>query len=435
MAPNSKLYLGIDLGTSACRAIAIDALGNIHAQTAVPLPAPLRHGAEVEQMPGLWWEAVRQALSNLFDEIKPARIAALAVDGTSGTLLLTDARGNPLGPALMYNDARAQTEATRIAAIAPQTSAAHGVSGSLAKLLYLQTQDFDMARHALSQADWISAKFSGHLGISDEHNCLKLGFDPIENRWPDWMDALAVRRDLLPQVFPAGTPIAEVSADIASEFGFNPNTIIVAGTTDSTAAFLAAGASMHGEAVTSLGSTIVLKIIAEQPIFAPEYGVYSHKFGKLWLAGGGSNSGGAVLRQYFSAQQLAEMTHRLHPEQPTGYDYYPLMAPGERFPVNDPNLAPRLFPRPADDDVFFQAMLEGMARIELHGYELLASLGAPYPVSVRTAGGGAQNDAWTAIRAQLLGVPMIDPDQHDAAYGAALLAYRGAEGGDGCAGD
>jgi sugar (pentulose or hexulose) kinase len=78
--------------------------------------------------------------------------------------------------------------------------------------------------------------------------------------------------------------------------------------------------------------------------------------------------------------------------------------------------------------VFFQALLEGMARIEQRGYALLADLGVPYPVSIRSVGGGALNDAWARIRAQLLGVPRIDPDQHDAAYGAALLAYRGVEG-------
>lgn len=382
----------------------------------------------MEQEPEIWWEAVKTALRILLLEVPVSSIAAIAIDGTSGTLLLTDAQGVPLGPALMYNDARAQTEASRIAAIAPQASAAHGVSGSLAKLLYLQAQASPFARHVLSQADWISAKFSGYFGISDEHNCLKLGFDPIQQHWPEWLDMLGVRHELLPRVLSSGTSVAKVCAGIANEFGFSSNAIVVAGTTDSTAAFLAAGASRPGEAMTSLGSTIVLKVISERPIFAPAYGVYSHKFGELWLAGGGSNSGGAVLRQYFSPQQLIEMTPRLRPDQFTGLDYYPLPAPGERFPVNDPNLAPRLSPRPADDVVFFQALLEGMARIEQQGYALLTSLGAPYPVSVRTAGGGAANPAWTRMRTRLLDVPIIDSDQHDAAYGAALLAYRGAQG-------
>ncbi|MEO5573691.1 MAG: FGGY-family carbohydrate kinase [Gammaproteobacteria bacterium] len=414
----------MDLGTSACRAIVIDARKEIRAQSSISLPSPLRCGIEVEQAPEVWWQAVRAALRDLFRKIPAENVCAIAIDGTSGTLLLADALGNPLRPALMYNDARAHLEAARIAAIAPQGSAAHGVSGSLAKLLFLQAQNIPHAHYALSQADWISAKFRGRFGVSDEHNCLKLGYDPITDCWPDWLDALNVRRDLLPQVLPAGTPIAKVCAGSVAEFGFNPDAVVVAGTTDSTAAVLATGASLTGEAVTSLGSTLVLKVISERPIFAPQYGVYSHKFGDLWLAGGGSNSGGVVLRQYFSPQQLLEMMPRLRPDQPTGLDYYPLPAHGERFPVNDPEFMPRLSPRPSDDVQFFQAMLEGMARIEQRGYELLKSLGAPYPISLCTTGGGAVNAAWTTIRAQLIGVAMITPDQQDAAYGAALLASR-----------
>ena len=121
------------------------------------------------------------------------------------------------------------------------------------------------------------------------------------------------------------------------------------------------------------------------------------------------------------------MTPRLWPDKPTGLDYYPLPAPGERFPVNNPNFTPRLTPRPADDVQFFQALLEGMARIEQRGYELLKNLGAPYPISIRTVGGGATNKPWQEIRAHLLKVPMMHTTHHEAAYGAALLAARSME--------
>jgi len=76
--------------------------------------------------------------------------------------------------------------------------------------------------------------------------------------------------------------------------------------------------------------------------------------GDGWLVGGASNTGGAVLRKYFTDQQLAALTARIDLSRPTGLDYYPLVTAGERFPVNDPALAPRLEPRPADDAVFLQ---------------------------------------------------------------------------------
>ncbi len=420
---SEPLYIGIDLGTSGCRAMAIDRDGRLQARAATALPEPERDGARVEQDAELWWQGVRDTLASLLQKIPADSVRAIAVDGTSGTLLLADGKGAPLGPALMYNDGRSQVEAGRISEIAPKESAAHGASSALAKLLHL-TPGADAA-YALHQADWIVGKLTGRWGVSDENNCLKLGFDAVRKCWPDWLDDLGVKRELLPKVVIPGTAVGTVTAAVADAFGLPPETLIAAGTTDSTAAFMATGASGIGEAVTSLGSTLVMKVIADRPIFSPRHGVYSQPLGDRWLVGGGSNSGGAVLLHYFSQQQLEAMMPRLKPEQPTGLDYYPLLTPGERFPLNDGQLAPRLAPRPDDDVVFFQGVLEGMARIEQQGYQLLAELGAPYPISVRSAGGGSRNPAWTTMRQRLLGVPLLEARQQEAAYGSALLARQG----------
>ena len=291
--------------------------------------------------------------------------------------------------------------------------------------MWLQAR-YPEARHALHQADWIAARLGAPLGRCDENNTLKLGFDPIHRRWPDWLSDLGVRQELLPAPAPAGTPLGHVAPAVARRFGLSRETRVVAGTTDGVAAFIATGAQNPGDAVTSQGSTLVLKVLSELPVFAPAHGVYSHRLGDRWLAGGASNSGGAVLRKFFTDEQLARMTPALRPERPTGLDYYPLPGPGERFPLSDPDLAPRLAPRPPDDIRFFQGMLEGMAGIEHQGYRLLANLGAPYPTSVRSVGGGAKNPAWTRIRERLLGVPVLTPAHQEAAYGAALLAKQGA---------
>ncbi|PNH07671.1 hypothetical protein TSOC_005809, partial [Tetrabaena socialis] len=148
--------------------------------------------------------------------------------------------------------------------------------------------------------------------------------------------------------------------------------------------------------------------------------------GDVWLVGGASNSGGAVLRRFFSDARLAELTPRLDPSRPTGLGYYPLPAPGERFPLADAALQPRLTPRPDDDAVFFQGILEGIADIEAAAYGRLAEMGASPLKEVLTAGGGAANPKWTQIRQQLLGVPVRAAAQGEACYGAALLARQGA---------
>lgn len=417
-------FIGIDIGTSGIRACAIDEQSQQVAIASQVLPPPTVSGTAIEQDANIWWQTVQQLLAELFKQIDPSQVQAICVDGTSGTLLVTDEHGTPLAPALMYNDSRAVAEAHRISHCAPTESAAQGASSGLAKLLYLQSRH-PQAHHALHQADWVAGKLCNRFDFSDENNALKSGYDVINRCWPDWLDGLNVNRKLLPQIYKPGDVIGQISAQFAAQFHLPAHTKIIAGTTDSIAAFIATGASQPGEAVTSLGSTLVLKIISGQPVFASQFGIYSHRLGDYWLAGGASNSGGAVLRQFFSDEQMQAMTSKLSPEHPTSLNYYPLTRNGERFPVNDINLQPRLTPRPADDVIFFQGMLEAMAHIEHDGYKKLQQLGAPALRHVKTAGGGSRNPAWTKIRQQQLNVPVVTATHIEACYGSALLAQQG----------
>ena len=116
------------------------------------------------------------------------------------------------------------------------------------------------------------------------------------------------------------------------------------------------------------------------------------------------------------------MSDRIDPAKPSGLDYYPLVEPGERFPVNDPELKPRLDPRPEDDSVFLHGLLEGIARIEARCYETIATAGGGRPTRIFTAGGGAQNAVWTAIRARHLGLTPEAAAQTEAAIGVARVA-------------
>jgi hypothetical protein len=419
-----KYFLGIDIGTSGCRSCVIDTDAAIKVEIRNPIPVPARNQQAIEQDPEVWWQALAANLDQLSAEFPLAKIAAIALDGTSSTLLCSDASGTPLSPALMYNDARASEQAALIDRLAPDNTAARGASSSLAKLLWLLQQPVcRTARHALHQADWLLGRLAGRFGITDENNALKLGYDVVNACWPAWLTELNIPPALLPDVVSAGQPVGTLQQAWCERWGMTAETRILSGTTDSTASFIATGAQT-GEAVTSLGSTLVLKIRSHTPVFAPEYGVYSHRLGNSWLAGGASNSGGAVLQHYFNTDEIERYTALISADQATGLDYYPLVSKGERFPVNDPELTPRLQPRPAKDEIFFQGILEGIASIELQGYRKLAELGAPWPEKVITTGGGAANTAWSTIRSQLLGVPVVAAKHQEAAYGAALLARQ-----------
>ncbi|CAN0596202.1 unnamed protein product, partial [Ectocarpus sp. 12 AP-2014] len=314
-------------------------------------------------------------------------------------MVLVDGQLTPITRALMYNTSGFSEEAESIDRFAEPTSITRGSSSALARMLRLQALDQNgEAKHLLHQADFITAKLAGQSLGSDDNNALKLGWDPAERTWPSWFEKLGVSMPLLPEVHPTGTAIGIISPDTAALFDLSPDLQLHAGTTDSIAAFLASGASEVGDAVTSLGTTLAIKLLSDKRVDDPASGVYSHRVGDSWLAGGASNTGGGVLVSFFTGDELAALSRKIDPASPSELDYYPLLKPGERFPINDPQLAPRLDPRPQNDADFLKGMLEGIARIEAVGYARLVELGSPTPRRVFTAGGGAKNPVWTVMR-------------------------------------
>jgi D-ribulokinase len=147
------------------------------------------------------------------------------------------------------------------------------------------------ATYLLHQADWLSAQLHGRWGLSDYHNSLKLGYDVGQPALPR-LDACSALEQCTASGVAPGSRVGPVTAAVAQRFGLSTQCQVVAGTTDSIAAFLASGASTPGDGVTSLGSTLVIKLLSERRVDAGEYGIYSHRLGARWLVGGASNSGG-----------------------------------------------------------------------------------------------------------------------------------------------
>lgn len=419
----SEAALGIDIGTSGVRAVLIGRDGDILAMSQTAMMLPQQSFGRLWQDPHVWAASVDEVLLALKSKFAEHRVLALSIDGTSGTILAVDDGGAPVGLASMYNDVADAAFLDPVMKAAPQETAARGGSSPLARALEMQANM--TPSHILHQADWLAGRFSGRFDVSDENDALKTGYDPVKRAWPRWITETGLKMALLPQVVAAGERTGTILGAIADRYGLPRDVAIVAGTTDGCAAFLASGASDPGDGVTSLGTTLTLKLLSDRPVFAPQYGIYSHRIGDQWLAGGASNSGGAALAVHFNRNDIVRLSPLIDPGHPTGLDYYPLPKPGERFPINDPTMASRTTPKPDDERLFFQGLLEGIAGVEALGYRRLAELGATPLKTLRTVGGGAANEPWTRIRERLLKVKNQPPLSEHAAVGAARLAWRG----------
>lgn len=417
----TDLALGIDLGTSGIRSAVIDGDGTVIAS------ARADHGkTDPDNIDAnAWWHGVSACLSRQVAALNdmglsPQAIRRIGVDGTSGTMVLTDHRLAPVTRALMYNSGGFHAEAEVIGALATDPHITRGSNSATARALRLLAEADGKAHHLLHQADFIAAKLMGRGGVCDYNNALKTGYDKDTGGWPAWFDDIGLSK-IVPECLPAGSPVQVIDGTVADHFGLSRETIVHVGTTDSIAAFLATAPLQIGAAVTSLGTTLAIKLLSDTRIDAPNVGLYSHPLGDGWLVGGASNTGGGVLRSLFSDDQLAALSNQIDPSQPSDLDYYPLLTPGERFPVNDPDLAPRMSPRPADDAAFLHGVFESIARIEHQCYQQITEYGGPLPSVLFTAGGGASNPVWTTIRERVLGRKIQTATQTEAAVGIARL--------------
>lgn len=424
-------------------------------------------------------------------------------DGDNGSTPTAKAIGAPLAPVRLYCDAASAEAVAATAALAPPGHQAAAPTSALSKLMdwwvsgtieehETKERGGEIVPVVVSAADWLTARL-GRVGppkknessadsspsssrssdgqflrsrllVTDDNNQLKAGWDPGAREYEPWLRSHRAAARLAPRVLrPGDATGCEVAGGddpaVAAEGGSSSTTtylpagcLLAGGTTDSIAATLAAGVrSKSGDAVTSLGSSLAVKLVSEVRIDDGRRGVYSHLIpgdesgsGGVWLVGGSSNAGCAVFRSEFGPDDsvLERLTAELEREEAaegggegtaspptTGLNYYPLPRKGERFPVCDPEKQPVLGPRPASDSLHLRAILEGITEIERAGYAALEELGAPKPVRVLTAGGGAKNAVWTRMRSAALSPAVVSAaEEGEAAYGAALLARRAVTG-------
>ena len=443
----SDYFLGIDVGTQGTRAVVCDEQGAIAARAATPFR---QHSAVTclpgrrEQKPAAWWAATVECLCRVVALLMDGRIPcsavkALSIASTSGTVCTVDSNGQSLGPAVMYNDARSGAEADEANDVGAELTEKLGYrfspSFALPKMLWIKRHEperFHDTHLSLSPTDFLIGRLTGQYGRTDHSNALKSGYDLIDKRWPDFVEAqLGIPRVKLPHVVAPGTCLGAVSDVAARETGLEAGTPVLAGMTDGCAAQVSAGAVRPGQWNSTLGTTLVVKGVTRQLIRDPLGRVYCHLHPQgYWLPGGASNTGGECIARHFNADGLAILNERALKRAPTDLIVYPLVREGERLPFSSAKARGFVLGEAADEATWYAAHLEGVSYVETLGYDVLQDLGAEVGQEIRVAGGGTDSAAWLQLRADVLGKLLLIPAESSAAMGAAVVAAAGAVYGD-----
>ena len=405
----NTLVLGIDLGTTGLRIAIINTQKEILYTSASPYPTSLDLWED-------WIYCFKKLIKEVPKELKE-KLVSCAIAGTSGTLLACKNDGEPMGKALPYFLSFPEYS-NEIDALFSNECAGSSISGSVGRalrLLNLYGNEI-ILRH---QADWLSGWLINNWEYGEEGNNIRMGWDISNTSWPttfknsSWFQCL-------PKVIPSGQIMGNICNKKANELYLPRNLKVIAGTTDSNAGVLATFPK-HDDGITILGSTIVIKKFVNKPISGK--GVSNHKILGNWITGGASNTGAAILLDFFNLEYIKELSQQINPYKSTGIDLIPLSSKGERFPIDDPCLQPKLEPRPVSDSLYLHALLEGLAKIEAQCWEKLHDLGADLPRQIITIGGGAKNITWKKIREKEIGIPIKICNRPPAA-GVASIALK-----------
>ncbi len=400
---------GLDFGTSGARISII----NIHKELIYSNSVPYQYSFE---NPNSWIESCSKLLDSLPIEVK-SYLNKLAISGTSGTLTACNMKGEPLGEAIPYNKA-CNEHKILLESLTFEEEHLRTPYSSLAKALKLIDKYGTniLLRH---QSDWITGWFLKDWTHGEEGNNLKLGWDLKKESWPKSYLNTSWQK-CLPQIIKSGKMIGQVNFDLAERFNLNKKLILISGTTDSNASLIATGLGKE-DGLTVLGTTIVVKKIIDNPI--KEKGITCHRVNGDWICGGASNAGCGILSKFFSDLEIEELSRQINPLKNTSLNLLPLNSKGERFPVNNLNLEPILSPRPVSDSLYLHALFEGLAKIELKGWEKLSELTGSLPKKIITLGGGSKNPQWRKIREKIITIPIVSCKK-TTSFGTALIAIN-----------
>jgi xylulokinase len=435
------LYLGIDIGTSAVKALISDDRDVTVAESEVPLTLQRPRDGWAEQDPDAWWLAVQQAIAALRTQIgsRMADVAAIGLSGQMHGAVLIDKHDRPLQPAILWNDGRSIEECRVLNETVPNLAATLGVPAmpglTLPKLVWIAHHRPDLHRriaHVLLPKDYVRLKLTGTYATDMSDAAGSLLLDQAARSW--WPAALAAA-GLTPQQMPTlleGPAISgELGRTVAAQLGLTAGIPVAAGAGDAAAGAIGIGAVGDGDSFISLGTSCQLFVTTRsyRPHPAALVHAFAHGLPGRWFQMAAMLNGASALAWAASvlggepiASLLAEVEKSARPVSPVTFLPY---LQGERTPHNDPHARGVFFgmdggTRRSD---LVQSVLEGIAFTLADAQRVLAASGTIAENYV-LIGGGARSPLWAEIIASALGRPvqLIAGGEKGPALGAARLA-------------
>lgn len=436
--------LGLDISTTGAKALLIDTRGEVVSSATTPLTRSTPRALWSEQDPAEWWrgiaDSIRRALGRA--NARGADIHAIGLTGQMHGLVLLDADGNVLRPAILWNDGRtgAQCDAIRERIGRSRLIAVTGndaLTGFTApKILWVRDEEptiYARIAQILLPKDYIRFRLTGEFATDRAGGAGTLLFDLAERTWsPEILSALEIPQAWLPPTHEGTDVTGSVTEAAAAETGLAPGTPVVGGGGDQAAQAVGVGAVTPGIVALTLGTSGVVFAATEQPLVEPEGRLHAfcHAVPGQWHFMGVMLSAAGSLQWYrdtlapsadFDALVEEAAAVRAGSE---GLFFLPYLT-GERTPHPDPlargawiGLTVR-HGRPH----LTRSVLEGVAFGIKDSFRLIQAAGLAAIDQVRISGGGAQSVLWRQIMADVLDVPLVTVNTTEgAAFGAALLA-------------
>jgi xylulokinase len=442
------LVLGIDVSTTATKAVLVDESGDVRgvgtSEYSFDSPRPLW----AEQQPSLWWDGSVRAIGRALESSSASGsdVVAIGLTGQMHGLVVLDDRDLVLRPAILWNDQRTAAECDVIrAAIGPtrlvEITGNDALTGFTApKLVWLREHEPETWRriaHVLLPKDYVRLRLTGEHALDKADGSGTLLFDLAARDWSDVVvDALAINRRWLPPTFEGPQTTGNVSASAAKAIGLAPGTPVVAGGGDQSANAVGVGAVAPGTMALSLGTSGVVFGATDRPLYEPRGRVHAfcHAVPERWHMMSVMLSAAGSLRWLRDAVAPGTSFDDLvvpAAEIPVGSDglfFLPYLS-GERSPHPDPLARGAFIGLTLGHDLrhMTRAVLEGVAYGLRDGLQLMTEAGMAAPGQIRASGGGLASPLWRQILADVLQSQLAVPETTEgAAFGAAVLAAVGA---------